>query len=253
MKRTITCLLIALFVFTFSACGNLNADTVPPSPSADNDTEEINDSPPPDQAGDEREIAAPNEIAQNAVSESELVGLTLFGHDLTDSNFLESYILASSSGAEYAVTVISAGSGQANAPRQVMWDYQAFTMIWNLWNLLYDAEGFVFDDVEDAHGILASRLADAIASFNAIVDGGIPITAFPFRVSADGQSASVGFETEIMGESLVILYFAQAIPDSDYILSVELMLWMGRWREEDATILEELSRHMGIDLAAYLP
>jgi len=254
MKKRILCLLLCLLVLVFSACGTGDTDTGPPPADTDNDIESAAIGDSSAYAEEEEEVAEPEsaEPEQDTENEFELVGLMLLGHDLTNSSSLESHILTSPAGEEHAVTVITGGFGHTDLPSEIFWECGAITIFSTLW---YDTEDLWFGNAESARDLVASRLMEDMSWLGRFTDtGGISLTThIPFHVSADNQTAFVGFGTEVMGESVLFLYFAEAIADSAYLLSVELFLHLDDWSEEDTAILEELSRHMGFDLTAYLP
>lgn len=81
----------------------------------------------------------------------------------------------------------------------------------------------------------------------------------PIRASADGQIAYFALNVDIGINNVTILFVSQAVLGSDYIVtfrvSVDRYNLMGQRvnTEETAAFAEEISRHIGIDLAAYIP
>ena len=247
MKKWVVCLFVLLLVLAVTACGNGDNGaevTLPPV-----GTEE--DQPYDDAEDEEDEADETDESAEPEPSELELVDLVLFDHDLTDSVFLEPHVLTGPSGAAYTVSVIAGGRETTAVPSRLYWETETIIMYAELW---YDTEGLWFDDVDDARGLVASRLMEDMAWLGSLTEtGGISLDIhIPFHVSADGQSAFVGFGTDFMGDFLLFFYFAQVIPDSDYILGMELMLNLNFLTWDDVDALEELSQHMGFDFLVYL-
>jgi len=253
VKKIIACLLLILLVLTVSSCSPGGAEIPLPPASADNSAEGTENTPSSDDIEDEEEGTEPDlpEPQQDIENGFELEGLTLFDHDLTGSSHLEPHILRGPSDAEYAVSVIVGGFADARWPSYIYWETETIAIFAKLW---YDTETLWFD-VEDAQGLVASRLLEDMEFFGSFTEtGGISLDIhIPFHVSVGGQSAFVGFGTELMGDALLFLYFAQVIPDSDYILAVELALYLDFLTQEDIAILEELSQHMGFDFLVYLP
>jgi len=237
MKKIITYVLILVLIVALSACGHSSVDTDPPPASTEYDTGDTNDEQLSDYVEEEEQTEPEGE------GNLELVSLTLLGHDLTNSSSLEHHILMSPSGEEHAITVIADGSAYTSSPHWVFWETQVSTLHARLW-----------DNVEGPlTTFLAARMMDDLSSLGSITGMGVQLTThIPFHESADKQSAFVGFGTKIMEEALLFLYFAQTIPDSDYVLSMEFMFYLDLLSQEDIAILEELSQHLDFDLVAYL-
>jgi len=76
----------------------------------------------------------------------------------------------------------------------------------------------------------------------------------PLRMSDDRQTAAFALDmVSPAGESVILVYLLQNLPDSDYVLFLGLALYTDLWTEEDGAILEELGWHIGLDLMGYLP
>ncbi|MCL2828482.1 MAG: hypothetical protein FWD99_07080 [Oscillospiraceae bacterium] len=162
----------------------------------------------------------------------DLVGLTLFDHDLSDSSFLESYALRSPSGERQEVTVISGGDLHLMEPGSIFWDAWAIELYYTL--------------VPDSDAI------SVITEFSAFALLGDQLHVGPLRVSADHQAAALGVISDTFGFPVGILYLAEAIPGTEYTLLLQLLLFSELLDDTDFDILDELSTHMGIDLAESL-
>jgi len=162
----------------------------------------------------------------------DLAGLTLFDHDLSDSTFLESYTLQSPSDLRQDVTVITGGDLQVIEPDWIFWDAWAIELHYSL------VPG------NDA----ASVITDA-AAFALLSD---PLHIGPLQANLDYQEAMLGIIADTFGFSVGILYLAEVIPDTEYVLLLQLLLFSELMDDTDFDILDELSTHMGIDLAEHL-
>ncbi|MCL2368546.1 MAG: hypothetical protein FWC72_06075, partial [Oscillospiraceae bacterium] len=176
MKKFIPCLLILLLILTLSACQNGTPDPTPTLEITDNDTEPTDNDQPSNGAveGEEKPpTPALPEREQPTEDDLELVGLILYNHDLTDSDFLESRTVTGPSGAEYPVTVITGGFGEANVPSQLFWEHDAIVLLYELW---YDTEDLWFDDIETAHDLIASLLMERMSWLGSFTEtGGISL------------------------------------------------------------------------------
>ena len=172
----------------------------------------------------------------------DLTTLNLFDHDLSDSVFLMEYTLESTvDGIPFSVPVIT--HGEAHRPYrhgtdEVIWDADGIGM---LYYLLPSMDALDLLDAEVRHDM--RRLQG---------DGFTLNTDHPVRTSADNQSAAFGFSMDWDGEYRVVyIYLLQNIPDSDYILFLQVMLFEDFWDEDDPAILAELSAYLGTDLLAF--
>jgi len=168
----------------------------------------------------------------------DLTGLTLFDHDLSGSSFLEAYILKSVAGMPQEVTVISGGDLHLVEPGRIFWDAWAIEFYYTL------VPG------NDVGSVVTDFFAQ---DYNFLFEPhGAQLNTGPLRISADNQTAALGLSAHIFDMPIVYLYLAEIIPDSGYVLSLEFVFFMDLFGAQDFDILDELSTHMGIDLAEYI-
>jgi len=174
----------------------------------------------------------------------ELTSLNLFGHDLTDSTFLMEYTLESTvDGTPFVVPVITHGEAHLphrHRPDEVIWDAEGIGM---LYYLIPATDVLDLLDLNVRHDM--GRLQG---------DGFTLRTDHPLMTDADNQSAAFGFDMAWDGAYRVTyIYLLQNIPESNYILLLQIMLFEDYFQdEEDPFILFELSERIGINLLAFL-
>lgn len=164
----------------------------------------------------------------------DLVGLrlTLLDHDLSDSSFLESHVLQSPSGLRQNVTVITDGDLHEIGPDEIFWDAWAIELYYSL--------------------VPGNNAASVITDAAAFALLGDPLHVGLLWTNIDYQKAMLGIVSDTFGFSVGALYLAEAIPDTEYVLLLELLLFSELLDDMDFDILDELSAHIGIDLAEHI-
>jgi len=203
-------------------------------------------------AGDSLTVEAWDRILEAPVFD--LAGVNLYNHDLIDSEFLTSFVLESTQGAEHLhVKVPVIVGGEAHRPyrygtNEVIWDAGGIGM---LYYLVPNAGTGTGQNVLD---MLDSEVRSDLRRL--LRDGFVVNTDHPLRASpvSQARAASFGFSMTLRGEpNATYIYVMQDIQGSDYTLFLLLMLFPNSWSNNDYAILAELSDRIGIDLTAHWP
>ena len=181
----------------------------------------------------------------------DLPALTLFDHDLTGSIPLGNAALVDPSGNVHTVI----GPAEDDLEQIEFLDfpgirYAGYIFGLNIFYVFLSDTNAVDAAQEDARSIITHHLEQ----FDVV-----HITASPLRISPDGQTAMItvgargGAEAVLPSLSIVI---AQNIPGSDYVLLVEIIArgstpHFPRDTRTQLRALDELSEHIGVDLAPY--
>ena len=174
--------------------------------------------------------------------------ITLWDHDLTDSDILIARILTcEQTGATYNVPVVATGQAEYDESGAVVWH-------WINNDLESISTGYYFWSSPDILDFLDALVEHSIVYMNR--QGFSSSTTVPLRINDELGSAFFALNFQRLGRPYVgtAIFLSQAIPDSDYTIILELGLasTIG-WSEEAMAIIYELSYHIGIDIAAYLP
>ena len=179
----------------------------------------------------------------------DLAEINLLNHDLTGSElFIARTLTDVQTGATFNVSVIAVGQIEQEEPRRVIWRWvnenglEAMGMSYSLWpspNILDPLHVFIEHDIHqyNSRGFALS-------------------TTVPLRINDELSAAFfvLNIQRPENPYAITIIYLSHTIPDSDYTVISRLVLpSLVGWSEEATAIIDELSYHIGIDLAAYLP
>lgn len=152
---------------------------------------------------------------------------------------LEPYTLVGESGKEHTVPAIRGAEAFSFGSDHVAMDAGAIELYYGL------VSGY---DIFEVMEVLAAENRPIMDDEDVIVG-----QVFPEIRSVDGSAIVSGFSMDMFGEVLVLLNLVQDIPDSDYVLSMVMLLYEGFWTLEDSIILDELGDHFGVDISVILP
>jgi len=173
--------------------------------------------------------------------------INLLAHDLIDRDLFITHIFTDEeTGATYSVPIIAVGQIEQDEPRRVVssWtnELEVIHMNYSLWpspDVLDSLSALIEHDI-------LQRNRQGLAS-NATV---------PLRINYESNTAFFVLNFERPGEPyfITIIYLSQAVPGSNNTIALRLMLSsFTNWSEQGATLIDELSNHIGIDLAAHIP
>jgi len=171
----------------------------------------------------------------------DLSGLRLFDHDLANSSDLEARTLTDSQGRTYAITLVSGdGFFEEAAPNFLLQEMPDLGLM-----LYYDIVPHANESIIEILSVRALQFMEADAD----------ITAGPLRVSDDAQSAALilsGVGMLPFDERFFML-LSQIVPDSDYAISLLVVVARMDIQGDTLAILDDLGRrHIGIDLVSPL-
>ena len=178
-----------------------------------------------------------DEILDGALHD--LPAINLIDHNLAGSRGLETYTFTSRSGETFDLTVAQDGiiddlpMWGREGIFQDAWAIELYYSVWDRGDVLSIIEDIVSDDLQ------------WLSMMDVDIEKG-----FPLRLSSDGSAALYAFNME---DFLIYVYLVQEIPGSDYVVSLELVFYVGLWEREDTLILEELSELIGVDLFVFMP
>jgi hypothetical protein len=75
----------------------------------------------------------------------------------------------------------------------------------------------------------------------------------PIQCTPDHTQAYLAMLAEWSGVQVVYMYLAQSIPNTPYVMILDIVLIPHLWENEDNAVLAELSNQIGLDLSVYLP
>ena len=236
MKKLALLLFVVLLVGTLSACAELE-ELFPWTQSGSEETEET----PPAQTPEEgTETTLPDRIGDHEIV-YDLTRLNLIDHNLDNSDLLESHTLRTEAGRDSAdVTIISDGE------------------------LVYDEDGYIFNDAGaiELHYFARREETTAVEAVKWSIDRDKELGFFfpnsslavgPIRTNVDREMAALVVREEFPnGHTRVLIYLAQAVPGSNEFVVLDFVLYPELWETKHDQILAELSRHIGLNLSAYL-
>jgi len=170
-----------------------------------------------------------------------LSGLNLINHDLTNSTLLQYLTLNDTAGNKMAAVAIVSSGENITDDGHIFNDAGAIELYYFARNNETAVESVIWSATADIEEI--EFFSD---------DSDLSIGAI--RASADHGTAYLTIIEEMAdGSVIVCFYIAQNVPSSNGVILLDIVLHTYLWNNDSDAVLAELSELIGINLSSYLP